>query len=142
MSNLHYTIEPAVFDRFPDYVRGVVFAYDVQNGDSPPAFVAHLRAAEAEARARLTLDTLTAQPRIAAWREAFRTLGYKPGDFRPSIEALLRRVLRGQQRPMRDWRGAKKLRGQCARHLSPLGTVQLKPSSLLVAVGRQKRRCR
>ena len=99
MSNLHYTIEPAVFDRFPDYVRGVVFAYDVQNGDSPPALVAHLRAAEAEARARLTLDTLTAHPRIAAWREAFRTLGYKPGDFRPSIEALLRRVLRGQDLP-------------------------------------------
>jgi len=47
--------------------------------------------------ARLTLDTLTAHPRIAAWREAFRTLGYKPGDFRPSIEALLRRVLRGQE---------------------------------------------
>ncbi|HQF00261.1 MAG TPA: phenylalanine--tRNA ligase beta subunit-related protein, partial [Anaerolineae bacterium] len=58
-----------------------------------------LRAAEAEARARLTLDTLTAHPRIAAWREAFRTLGYKPGDFRPSIEALLRRVLRGQDLP-------------------------------------------
>ncbi|HOS80416.1 MAG TPA: phenylalanine--tRNA ligase beta subunit-related protein, partial [Anaerolineae bacterium] len=83
----------------PDYVRGVVFACDVQNGDSPPALVAHLRAAEAEARARLTLDTLTAHPRIAAWREAFRTLGYKPGDFRPSIEALLRRVLRGQDLP-------------------------------------------
>lgn len=99
MSHLHYTIEPAVFDRFPDYVRGVVFACDVQNGDSPPALVAHLRAAEAEARARLTLDTLTAHPRIAAWREAFRTLGYKPGDFRPSIEALLRRVLRGQDLP-------------------------------------------
>ena len=45
------------------------------------------------------METLTAEPRLASWREAFRQLGYKPGDFRPSIEALLRRVLRGQELP-------------------------------------------
>ena len=39
------------------------------------------------------------EPRLASWREAFRALGYKPGDFRPSIEALLRRVLRNQELP-------------------------------------------
>lgn len=99
MSDLTYTIDPAVFSHFPDYIRGVVFANEVQNGDTPPALLALLRATEVEARERLTLDTLTAHPRIAAWREAFRRLGYKPGDFRPSIEALLRRVLRGQDLP-------------------------------------------
>ncbi|MBN1923075.1 MAG: hypothetical protein JW892_17645 [Anaerolineae bacterium] len=99
MSELHYTIDPAIFAAFPRYVRGVVFAYGVHNGATPPALVELLRAAEAAARERLALESLTATPRIAAWREAFRTLGYKPGDFRPSIEALLRRVLRGQDLP-------------------------------------------
>ncbi len=99
MSDLTYTIDPTVFSFFPDYVRGAVFAYGVQNSGTSPALLALLRAAEVEVRERLTLETLTAHPRIAAWREAFRRLGYKPGDFRPSIEALLRRVLRGQDLP-------------------------------------------
>lgn len=99
MSELTYTIDAAIFERFPDYVRGVVFAYEVHNGDSSPALLALLREAEAEAREQLTLESLTTHPRIAAWREAFRGLGYKPGDYRPSIEALLRRVLRGQALP-------------------------------------------
>lgn len=99
MPDLHYTIDPVIFAAFPGYVRGVVFAYDVHNGVATPALVELLRAAEAAVRERLTLEALLMTPRIAAWREAFRTLGYKPGDFRPSIEALLRRVLRGQDLP-------------------------------------------
>lgn len=99
MKGLTYGIADEVFARFPEYRRGVVLAYDVCNGASPAELVQLLRQEEARARARLNLETLTAEPRLASWREAFRLLGYKPGDFRPSIEALLRRVLRGQELP-------------------------------------------
>jgi DNA/RNA-binding domain of Phe-tRNA-synthetase-like protein len=99
MKDLTYTIAPEVFAAFPEYLRGVVLAWDVRNGVSPAELVALLRTEEAAARQRLNADTLTAEPRLASWREAFRRLGYKPGDFRPSIEALLRRVLRGQELP-------------------------------------------
>ena len=99
MKKLTYTIAPEVFDRFPDYRRGVVLAYDVRNGASSAELVKILRDEETAVRGRMNVDTLTAEPRLASWREAFRLLGYKPGDFRPSIEALLRRVLRGQELP-------------------------------------------
>jgi DNA/RNA-binding domain of Phe-tRNA-synthetase-like protein len=99
MKGLTYTIAGAVFARFPDYRRGVVLAYGVRNNDSPPELVQLLRREEAQARQRLKLEALTLEPRLASWREAFRVLGYKPGDFRPSIEALLRRVLHGQDLP-------------------------------------------
>jgi DNA/RNA-binding domain of Phe-tRNA-synthetase-like protein len=99
MDGLTYSIAAEVFARFPDYRRGVVLAYDVRNSDSPPELVQLLRQEEARARERLKLETLTLEPRLASWREAFRLLGYKPGDFRPSIEALLRRVLHGQDLP-------------------------------------------
>ena len=99
MMNLTYSIAHEIFVRFPDYRRGVVLAHDVRNGASPADLVKILRDEEAQARQRLNMDTLTAEPRLASWREAFRVLGYKPGDFRPSIEALLRRVLRGQELP-------------------------------------------
>ncbi len=95
MGDLFYSVDGAVFSRFPEYRRGVVLVQDVRNGDSPAELVQLLRAEETRARERLNLETLTAEPRLASWREAFRQLGYKPGDFRPSIESLLRRVLRG-----------------------------------------------
>lgn len=99
MNGLTYSIAPEVFAAFPGYRRGVVVARGVRNGGSPAGLVAMLRSEEAGARQRLGLETLTAEPRLASWREAFRRLGYKPGDFRPSIEALLRRVLKRQDLP-------------------------------------------
>lgn len=99
MKELTYSIAAEVFSAFPDYCRGVVLAHGVRNGASPSELVALLRAEEAAARQRLHIDALASEPRLASWREAFRRLGYKPGDFRPSIEALLRRVLRGQELP-------------------------------------------
>lgn len=99
-----YTIAADVFARFPGYVRGVVLAFGVANGPSPAELVALLRAAEAEVRR--TVDATAAgaagiaeHPRIRAWREAFRALGAKPTEYRPSIEALVRRVLRGDPLP-------------------------------------------
>jgi len=100
MDRLTYMIAGEIFDRFPEYRRGVVLVHDVRNGASPVELVRMLRDEEAAARERLSVDTLTAEPRLASWREAFRQLGYKPGDYRPSIEALLRRVLRGQELPV------------------------------------------
>ena len=99
MKDLTYAIADEVFARFPEYRRGVVLAYEVKNGDSSPELVELLRREESLARERLHVETLTAEPRLASWREAFRQLGFKPGDNRPSIEALLRRVLRGQELP-------------------------------------------
>jgi DNA/RNA-binding domain of Phe-tRNA-synthetase-like protein len=99
VDKLTYRIADDVFARFPGYCRGVVIAHDVKNSESPAELIGLLRNEEDSARQRLNVDTLTAEPRLASWREAFRALGYKPGDFRPSIEALLRRVLRGQDLP-------------------------------------------
>ena len=37
---------------------------------------------------------------ISSWREAYRSLGVKPADYRPSMEALARRVLRRDPLPL------------------------------------------
>jgi DNA/RNA-binding domain of Phe-tRNA-synthetase-like protein len=99
MQSFHYSIADEVFALFPGYARGVVVAHEVRNGPSPPELVEQLRAAEASVRQRLRMDGLTDLPRIAAWREAFRAFGAKPSDFRSSIEAMARRVLRDQSLP-------------------------------------------
>jgi DNA/RNA-binding domain of Phe-tRNA-synthetase-like protein len=94
-----YSISPEVFERFPGYVRGVVVAHDVTNGASPDELVQMLREAEESVRGRVVLEQITEEPRIKAWREAYRAFGAKPAEFRSSVEAMARRALRGDQLP-------------------------------------------
>lgn len=99
MSQLFNRVSAEVFEQFPDYVRGVVIARGVTNGASPLELIELLRGAEASLRERIGQGDITAHPRIAAWREAFRSLGIKVSEYRPSIEAMARRVLRGNELP-------------------------------------------
>lgn len=92
-------VSDAVFEIFPTYVRGVVVAHGVGNGPSPPTLIELLRQAEASLRERIGMDDITADPRIGAWREAFRRLDIKVSKYRPSMEAMARRVLSGNELP-------------------------------------------
>ena len=99
MRDLNYSISAEVFRQFPEYIRGVVVAHQVHNQSSPPELVELLRESGTNLRQRFTLEQFLADPKIAVWREAFRAMGVKPSEYRPSIEALGRRVLRGQELP-------------------------------------------
>ena len=94
-----YTIQPEIFNKFPGYQRGLVFASPVVNGESPAELIAELRAAEDSVRSSMQIDSILENAHIAAWREAYRQAGFKPSEFRPSVEALVRRVLRGDALP-------------------------------------------
>jgi DNA/RNA-binding domain of Phe-tRNA-synthetase-like protein len=41
----------------------------------------------------------TQHPHIASWRELYKSFGTKPGDYRPSAEALIRRTLKTSYLP-------------------------------------------
>lgn len=65
-----------------------------------PAALARVFAAEqATARTVWSLETLAQQPTVAAVRALFRQAGCDPTRYRPSSEALLRRVLKGEDLP-------------------------------------------
>ncbi len=46
MTNIQYSIVDEIFDRFPEFMRGVVIAKDVVNQASPTELVKLLRDAE------------------------------------------------------------------------------------------------
>ena len=48
---------------------------------------------------RFCSEPVTQHPYIRSWREMYRRFGTRPGDYRPSAEALLRRVLKGRGLP-------------------------------------------
>lgn len=51
------------------------------------------------ARERYDLEKLSADPTVAALRRLFRAAGCDPTRYRPSSEALLRRILKGEDIP-------------------------------------------
>jgi len=50
-------------------------------------------------RGNLELETLSTHPTVAAFRRLFRAAGCDPTRYRPSSEALLRRLLKGEGLP-------------------------------------------
>ncbi|MEM7587681.1 MAG: phenylalanine--tRNA ligase beta subunit-related protein [Acidobacteriota bacterium] len=76
-------------------------------------FIARLEATDADAdrlaelrssvsaaiRQRLDIETLSSHPTVAALRSLFKAAGCSPSRYRPSSEALLRRLLKGQEMP-------------------------------------------
>ena len=96
---MNYSVSEKIFEEFPGYVRGVVVAEGVSNGESPPGLVALLREAEESACGVMAGYNIAEHPRIAAWRSAYRWFGARPSDFRCSIEAMSRRLVRGDSLP-------------------------------------------
>ena len=94
-----YKIDQPIFDTIPGYQRGIVLGFDVQNGKTPESLTNAIREQETELRSKLALSDILQNPHIAAWREAYRNAGIKPANFRPSVEGLLRRILRGDNLP-------------------------------------------
>jgi DNA/RNA-binding domain of Phe-tRNA-synthetase-like protein len=89
-------LEQDVQSLFPEALIGVVWVRGCENSGAHPEIEALLRRAEAGARAAFAGAALAAEPRIACWREAYRTFGASPKKSPSSIENLLRRVAKGE----------------------------------------------
>jgi tyrosyl-tRNA synthetase len=98
---MRFSVAAQVFEKFPDYIVGGVIAAGLDNNRMQELSYRLLLEAMQEARSHFNDDTanLTTHPYIARWREAFRLAGIKPSDFQSSSEALLRRVVKGQDLP-------------------------------------------
>lgn len=94
-----YRIDLEIFTLYPEYLRGVLILSGIQNSGEQEEVVDLLRREEDATRKRYTLETLRNDPKIASWREAFLKFGTNPNRYPPSIENLIRRVLKGGALP-------------------------------------------
>lgn len=93
MINLHF--DPRLSRLLPNLALGCIQA-EVQVEPSSPLQIAEMEQACLVLEAQTTLDTLHDHPAIEATREAYKVLGKEPSRYRPSAEALQRRVLQGK----------------------------------------------
>lgn len=87
-----FRYDPAVLDRFPNVVGGVIWARGLRNGPTPPALQDAYFAEQRAVLERLGDTPLSELPSLSAWRRVFTGFGVKPTQYRNAAEALLRRL--------------------------------------------------
>ncbi|HYL41534.1 MAG TPA: phenylalanine--tRNA ligase beta subunit-related protein [Candidatus Binatus sp.] len=94
-----FQYHPAIVERFPAIVGGVIHATGVRNGSPPAALEVAFRDEQRAVRDRLGGTPLSELPSLAAWRRAFRGFGVDPTQYRSAAEALLRRLTKQGELP-------------------------------------------
>ncbi len=92
-------IDLALAARHPDYRMITVVATGVDNTGTDDELQRRLSEVSESIRQRPDLADLDNNPRIEAWRRAFEDFGADPAETKPSLEALLHRILAGQEIP-------------------------------------------
>ena len=92
--SLELHIDPEVTRRLPDSTYGIITCRVANSATNEMLWEEILELTDA-VRANYTLETVKEQPVIAATREAYKALGGDPNRYRPSADALLRRVVKG-----------------------------------------------
>ena len=96
---MNFVISPTVFDHHPDVAVGIVIATRINNTGSHPEITELLRAEESKIRSQFDLETFREHPQLAALQEVHRSFGSNPNKFPPSIQALIKRILKGGELP-------------------------------------------
>ena len=92
---MEFRISREIFQKFPDFVCGVVVCRDANNSGESDNLSRLLRQAESDIRTKLTLERLPHEPYFLSWRRAYLAFGTDPTRSKCSSEALVRRVLKG-----------------------------------------------
>jgi len=93
-------IAPDVFERFTDLRIGVAVLRGLRIAETHPELEALKDKVTAAAFSRYQGVNLGSLERIQAYREVYRSFGVDPGSRSSSLEALLRRVVRGRDLPL------------------------------------------
>lgn len=90
----HLTVSPEIRRRCPRYCGAAVYAA-VTNTAHCPELWQEIADFTRTLQTTDTTDSIKLQPAIEATRQAYRACGKDPSRYRPSAEALRRRLLRG-----------------------------------------------
>jgi DNA/RNA-binding domain of Phe-tRNA-synthetase-like protein len=88
-------IDQEVFDRFPDFKRGLIIVKDVENATSDEVISAILNEEMAKRAGANLLD----HDYVKTWDNVYVQLGSNPNKFPPSIKSLLKRVAKSGSFP-------------------------------------------
>ena len=124
---MKFKVADEVLKRLEDVCFGVVVARGVDNKTRQPAIAALLAESVGSVRGRFAGADVRNDAQVALYRQAFSKLGCNPNKFPSSVEAMLRRIVKGGDLPainsVVDLGNAISL-----KYIIPLGAHDLKSS--------------
>ncbi|MCG3208971.1 MAG: hypothetical protein FOGNACKC_02584 [Anaerolineae bacterium] len=93
---MHFSHSTQIWEQFPQLVPGLLVVHHINPN---VAVEARLAPFFQRARQRLSQQTESEMPEVAAWRRAYSQMGLKPTKYRSASEALLRRFKREDSLP-------------------------------------------
>ena len=98
-AHLDFAVSAEVKKKFPALRTGIVFVEKIDNSGKDETVAKMLREQEQVFKQKYFGKDLSSIRSIKSWREAYSSFDAKPKDYKSSIEALAKRVLKGEQLP-------------------------------------------
>ncbi len=92
-------IDSAIFEKHPKLLVGVIVLRGIDNSKRRSVTEQFLNGICAQIQKNFTVDDLNNEPAIEAWRKTYREFGANPKKYPSSIEALMKRVIKGSSVP-------------------------------------------
>src|SRR6056297_3124337 len=96
---MEYKVSPWMFEQNPHVCFGVLVGRGLQNTPTTAESTDLLAEAEAALRERLDGHALKEHPDIQVYRDAMRQVGINPNKYMNSVEAMSKRIMKGQSLP-------------------------------------------
>jgi len=96
---MKFEVDSKIFENFPGLNLGIVIAKNVDNTGENVEVINFLREQEKSVAENFETETLSQNQKIAPWRAAYSSFGAKPKKYKCSVEALMRRAIKGEQLP-------------------------------------------
>ncbi|MFC0561704.1 B3/B4 domain-containing protein [Halalkalibacter alkalisediminis] len=97
---VNVSINESVSFHVPQFKIGVIHYHNIVISDSPQMLKGRLQFFQETLKIELDTKPLAEFAGISEWRQTFKALNMDPGRYRPSHEALLRRVKKGDPLPL------------------------------------------
>jgi len=96
---MKYIIKPDIFSKYPELRVGVVVGKGLEIKKTDGYLRGLIKENIEKFLNNLSGSNLLDQPNISAWRETYKSFGVKPKKYKPTAEALLRRVINDHPLP-------------------------------------------
>jgi len=97
---MKFTISKKILEKYPKLNIGIVAAKGIDNKGKNKEIDSLLKEAENFIRLNFVPEQLSKHEMISPWRTSYSEFGSKPSKYHSSIEALMRRILKGNSIPL------------------------------------------
>ncbi len=92
---MEFKIDSEIFEKFPGLNIGLVVAKGIDNTGVNDGVMNLIKEKEKEIKENFSRETLSENPKINAWRQAYSSFGAKPKKYKCSVENLYIMILEG-----------------------------------------------